>query len=59
MTNLKEIVTDRLKRATDDQANGATKKWLNQSFREGYFLLFFGLIFNDCFCLFERGFGVR
>lgn len=52
-------VTDRLKRATHDRANGATKKWLNQSFEEGYFLPFFGLVFNDCFCLFESGFGVR
>ncbi len=53
------IVTDRLKRATHDRANGATKKWLNQSFGEGYFLPFFDLVFNDCFCFFERGFGVR
>jgi len=52
-------VTGRLKRATHDRANEATKKWLNQSFGEGYFLPFFDLVFNDCFCLFERGFGVR
>jgi len=38
-------VTDRLKRATHDRANGATKKWLNQSFGEGYFLPFFDLVF--------------
>ncbi len=52
-------VIDRLKKTTHDQANGATKKWLNLSFGEGYFLPFFDLVFNDCFCFFERGLGVR
>ena len=41
------FVIDRPKRATHDRANGATKKWLNQGFGEGYFLPFFDIEFND------------
>ncbi len=53
------VVIDRLKRATHDRVNGATRKWLNQGFGVGYFLPFSDLEFKDLFCVLVKGFGTR